>query len=715
MIVNTDHITESILRGLDTEISVQASCDISKNRKRIVPNSVSNRVYSKEIRTFMVGKQSSSDTHTTRKNVTVKESCMFTDETRTHSPQSYATTKPSRRFNSDITVKRTPSRLSSTKTKEIESQRKNLSQIGVHYAEIAPMRRSKSTSYEYTRKDKWHIQPTSKGNITDDERNGIPKSIELCNIENDEEWVETQKKAFKRWINEHLRYNHQTIGDDELLEDALADGVRLPRLVEELKGGKKLFSVVNKTKRTCKFHVIVVLSAVLDHLCNTEKLRLVNISSEDIYAKSTKLSLGLVWSLIRHFHIEVNLDSTRDSDGLGKKKRSHKDKLLGNLNTIFIQRGFDRISNFKSDFSNANRFYCLVQHLRALCDVVETSPKKEKTDMDRFMSLTQIEQFTTVFEVAQQEFQIPQLLDMEDIISGKFGESVVMTYLCYYLKVEKNLLKGKRSCNNKTLTVEITNEDSVRPKMKENMEEQASKTSVDVNKFQISSECIRVIDSSVNSADAWTMIESGEFSLAREESNLKLTTDVNGTKEREIRSSTGNTDSRATDEYVAEKAMAMRLCTKEVTQAHMRVNKEWESQLPLEITNVETTVFVEKKAVNPGTEEIGIKQLRQIYSVDVPSLKDDTEQVTIVRETIAKIEDIGAFRFEEGVKQLRHMDKAKELLYIQNAEEIRSKNAEVLALLNKDSQHFADTSGSRICHRHLTKTSSADKECGYLR
>ncbi|KNC81313.1 hypothetical protein SARC_06363 [Sphaeroforma arctica JP610] len=314
--------------------------------------------------------------------------------------------------------------------------------------------RNLSTVASTTHATGWDIKQAKEEKIHSDETNHVGGHCdsEVDKIkstdEPEEDWVNTQRKVFTRWVNEYLQFKHEPIGGNEVLEDALADGVRLPELVEELKGGSQIFTRMAENRRGNKLFVIVSLGAVLEFLQSKEQVQLVNISAEDLYEKSTKLSLGLVWTLIRHYHIFVNLEDKRDSDEKNevrqkKKSTDPKAKLLRQINRIYALRGMDPVSNFKSAFKDAKRFYALVQHLRSECPRVEPTPSPLEVfdDMARFNTLSLGEQFADTFRAAKEEFDIPDLLEADDFSEGKFGEHVVMTYLCYFLKEQKKYWK----------------------------------------------------------------------------------------------------------------------------------------------------------------------------------------------------------------------------------------------------------------------------------
>merc|ERR1712000_717651 len=99
-------------------------------------------------------------------------------------------------------------------------------------------------------------------------------------------WIQVQAKTFTRWCNTFLLERDLKI---EVLEKELSDGVNLFNLLEIL-SGETIKPKVNK-KAKMKLQKIENLNFSFKFL-REKKIKLVNISSEDIYEEKKKLILG---------------------------------------------------------------------------------------------------------------------------------------------------------------------------------------------------------------------------------------------------------------------------------------------------------------------------------------------------------------------------------------------------------------------------------------
>ncbi|GBL80063.1 Spectrin beta chain [Araneus ventricosus] len=105
-----------------------------------------------------------------------------------------------------------------------------------------------------------------------------------------QERLNVQKKTFTKWANVHLQKHGLFI--DDLFVD-LGDGVKLMRLLESLTGEK----LGKPAKGSARINKIENVSRCLAFL-HSKKMRLENISSEDIVDGKPHLILGLLWTII---------------------------------------------------------------------------------------------------------------------------------------------------------------------------------------------------------------------------------------------------------------------------------------------------------------------------------------------------------------------------------------------------------------------------------
>ncbi|KAK5853911.1 hypothetical protein PBY51_015027 [Eleginops maclovinus] len=140
-----------------------------------------------------------------------------------------------------------------------------------------------------------------------------------------------QKKTFTKWINQHLLKVRKHIND--LYED-LRDGHNLISLLEVLSGDTlprerdflKTLRLVSGTEACAveqhgdtvdgdddkgprergrmRFHRLQNVQIALDYL-KRRQVKLVNIRNDDITDGNPKLTLGLIWTIILHFQVNL--------------------------------------------------------------------------------------------------------------------------------------------------------------------------------------------------------------------------------------------------------------------------------------------------------------------------------------------------------------------------------------------------------------------------
>jgi hypothetical protein len=122
----------------------------------------------------------------------------------------------------------------------------------------------------------------------------------------DPDWVQVQHRSFMAWVNNQLK----NIDDFQKIEDlpgGLQTGENLVALVEILSGKKAKYAI--KKKPTMRIQKIQNAKIALD-IVDSEKIKLINISAEDMTDGKLKSILGLIWSLILRYQINKNTSST---------------------------------------------------------------------------------------------------------------------------------------------------------------------------------------------------------------------------------------------------------------------------------------------------------------------------------------------------------------------------------------------------------------------
>lgn len=153
-----------------------------------------------------------------------------------------------------------------------------------------------------------------------------------------------------------------------------------------------------------------------------EDIKLVNIGPGDIMDGNLKLTLGLIWTLIRRYQIR--------STGKGV---STKQAMLQWLNTLIPEK---KVGNFTTDWNDGRALCTLVDRLQpGLCpNHAVLDPAKGLENCKLGMTL------------AKDKLSIPQILKPEHLNHPKVDEMSVMTYISYFCQPAiANLLEWVQS------------------------------------------------------------------------------------------------------------------------------------------------------------------------------------------------------------------------------------------------------------------------------
>jgi filamin len=221
----------------------------------------------------------------------------------------------------------------------------------------------------------------------------------------DSRWKKIQQRTFTNWINDRLR-GHLTKPENPVLDlmTDFKDGIRLLDLMEKL----------SKTKLPCnrnpklKAHFLENINAALKHI-KKEGITLVNIDSEDIYNGNEKLILGLVWTLIGYYQIRST------GKGLSTKKA-----MLMRVDAVIPEYS---LQNLTTNWNDGRALCALVNSIKpGLC------PNHRDLDPENGL-----ENCRLGMELAEENFNIPRILDPEDLNSKQIDDLSVMTFLSYLL------------------------------------------------------------------------------------------------------------------------------------------------------------------------------------------------------------------------------------------------------------------------------------------
>ncbi|XP_070805867.1 LOW QUALITY PROTEIN: spectrin beta chain, non-erythrocytic 4 [Pituophis catenifer annectens] len=234
-----------------------------------------------------------------------------------------------------------------------------------------------------------------------------------------------QKKTFTKWINSHLGQVSCRIGD---LYTDLRDGYLLTKLLEVLSGEQ----LPKPTRGRMRIHSLENVDKALQFL-KEQRVHLENVGSHDIVDGNHRLTLGLIWTIILRFQIQVIKIETEDS----RETRSAKDALLLWCQTKTAGYPEVNIQNFTTSWRDGLAFSALIHKHRP--DIIDF---KKLTKSNAVYNLQQ------AFNTAEQHLGLAKLLDPEDVNVEHPDEKSVLTYVVsfyhYFSKMKALAVEGKR-------------------------------------------------------------------------------------------------------------------------------------------------------------------------------------------------------------------------------------------------------------------------------
>ncbi|NWI58085.1 SYNE2 protein, partial [Calyptomena viridis] len=183
-------------------------------------------------------------------------------------------------------------------------------------------------------------------------------------------------------------------------------------------------------------------------------LKLINIHVADIIEGKPSIVLGLIWTIIFHFHIEElartlactynqpSLDCSSAVDSSAKASRSAKKsakikerwKMSATKALLLWAKeqcslhGSIHVTDFKSSWRSGLAFLAIIQTLRpGLVDLEKAKARSNKENLKE------------AFRIAELELNIPRLLEPEDVDIMNPDEKSIMTYVAQFLQYSKNL------------------------------------------------------------------------------------------------------------------------------------------------------------------------------------------------------------------------------------------------------------------------------------
>uniref|UniRef100_A0A8C4V3B0 Spectrin repeat containing nuclear envelope protein 2 n=1 Tax=Falco tinnunculus TaxID=100819 RepID=A0A8C4V3B0_FALTI len=190
----------------------------------------------------------------------------------------------------------------------------------------------------------------------------------------------------------------------------------------------------------------------------SRSLKLINIHVADIIEGKPSIVLGLIWTIIFHFHIEElartlaftynqpSLDCSSAVDSSPKTSRSAKKsakikerwKISATKALLLWAKeqcslyGSINVTDFKSSWRSGLPFLAIIQTLRpGLVDLEKAEARSNKENLKE------------AFRIAELELNIPRLLEPEDVDIMDPDEKSIMTYVAQFLQYSRNLCESE--------------------------------------------------------------------------------------------------------------------------------------------------------------------------------------------------------------------------------------------------------------------------------
>uniref|UniRef100_A0A4W5P9P2 Spectrin beta chain n=1 Tax=Hucho hucho TaxID=62062 RepID=A0A4W5P9P2_9TELE len=237
-----------------------------------------------------------------------------------------------------------------------------------------------------------------------------------------EERDAVQKKTFTKWVNSHLARVSCRIAD---LYSDLRDGYMLTRLLEVLSGEM----LPRPTRGRMRIHCLENVYKALQFL-KEQRVHLENVGSHDIVDGNHRLTLGLIWTIILRFQIQVIKIECDDN----RETRSAKDALLlwCQMKTFPLS-----IHNFTTCWRDGLAFNALIHRHRP--DLIE---------FHKLIRSNATHNLQQAFNIAEQNLGLTKLLDPEDVNTENPDEKSIITYVVsyyhYFSKMKALRVEGKR-------------------------------------------------------------------------------------------------------------------------------------------------------------------------------------------------------------------------------------------------------------------------------
>ncbi|XP_055022646.1 alpha-actinin-4 isoform X1 [Boleophthalmus pectinirostris] len=248
----------------------------------------------------------------------------------------------------------------------------------------------------------------------------------------DPAWERQQRKTFTAWCNSHLRKMGVQI---ENIEEDFRDGLKLMLLLEVISGER----LPKPERGKMRVHFVSNVNKALDFIAS-KGVKLVSIGAEEIVDGNTKMTLGMIWTIILRFAIQdISVEETSAKEGLllwcQRKTAPYK-----NVN----------VQNFHISWKDGLAFNALIHRHRP-----------ELIDYDKLRKDDPLTNLNNAFDVAEKYLDIPKMLDAEDIVNtARPDEKAIMTYVSSFYHAFSGAQKAETAANRicKVLAVNQDNE-----------------------------------------------------------------------------------------------------------------------------------------------------------------------------------------------------------------------------------------------------------------